>query len=208
MTNSRHWHWSAARKLAMQHMRAPKKPLARSAPQSVFMGTMRAQNLEWLERFSLDRSVQLQLLQVPCLTRRGYCQDLDFETWLNRIPLSGVAGMLWTRLILSGPSFVQDVPKPIGHDHVVLDLLPVSGELDTQGLWIPQVWAHEVLGTWLMDLRRHEGHGKAARTAPWPPPGHHSGGERCVRVVLLSVHRYQRYWRKGLEHSATVFRVP
>ena len=32
--------------------------------------------------------------------RRGYCQDFDLDEWLDRMPLSRVAGMLWTRLTL------------------------------------------------------------------------------------------------------------
>ena len=50
------------------------------------------------------------------------------------MPLSGVAGMLWTRLMLADPSFGQAVPRPIRHEHVVWEVHPVSGELDVRGL--------------------------------------------------------------------------
>ena len=36
--------------------------------------------------------------------------------------------------MLADPSFGQDVSKPIGNEHLVWDLHPASGELDTQGV--------------------------------------------------------------------------
>ena len=119
--------------------------LAWSALQSVFLRTMRTQNLEWLEGFSLDRSCQLcqarggslwhRCYKCPASEefRRGYCLDFDLDKRLKRMPLSGVQGMLWTRLMLAHPSFGQDVPKPIRHEHVVWEVHPENGELDTRG---------------------------------------------------------------------------
>ena len=53
----------------------------------------------------------------------NFFQDLNLDTWLDRMPLSGVAGAC------SG----QDVTKPIRHEHVVWELRPENGELDTRG---------------------------------------------------------------------------
>ena len=107
---------------------------------------MRTQNLEWLERFALDRSFQLCQAPVGSLWHRcckcpasaefrhGYCQDFNLDKGLHRMPLSGVAGVLWTRLMPADPPYGQDVPKPIRHEHVVVwELHSESGELDTRG---------------------------------------------------------------------------
>ena len=74
-------------------------------------------------------------LWAPCGTdvRRDYCQDFNLDTWLDRMPLPQVAGMLWTRLMLTDPSHGHHVPKPTRHDHVVWELHLENGELDTRG---------------------------------------------------------------------------
>ena len=48
---------------------------------------------------------------------RGYRQGLRPGQMARPLPLSGVASMLWTRLMLADPSNGQDVPKPIRHGH-------------------------------------------------------------------------------------------
>ena len=100
-------------KLAVQHLRTSGEHLARGALQIMFMGTMR-------RTFSLHRSFQLCQALVGSLWHRchkcaaseeftrGYCHDFHFEKWLNHMPLSGVAGMLWTRLMQADTSFGQD----------------------------------------------------------------------------------------------------
>ena len=82
---------TAPLKLAMQHLRTSGEHLARGALQSVFLGTMRTQNLEWLERFSLDRSCQLCQASEGSLWHRcdkcpasaefsrGCCQDFNLD---------------------------------------------------------------------------------------------------------------------------------
>ena len=112
---------TAALKLAMQHLRKSGEHLARRALQSVFLGTMRTQNLEWLERFSLDRSCQLRQAPVGSLwhrcykcpasakLKRGCCHDFDLDIWLNRMPV-GVAGTLCWRT--HDP--VRTFPSPSG----------------------------------------------------------------------------------------------
>ena len=57
----------------------------------------------------------------------------EFDKCLDRMPLSGVAGPLWTRLRLADLSYGQDAPKPIKHEHVVWEVHPENGELDTRG---------------------------------------------------------------------------
>ena len=113
------WHWSVAR-LSLQRSRLPCSPctrrgehLARSALQSVFMTSMRTQNLEWLERVSLDRRGRPYQAPVGTLWhrcykcpasdefRRGYCQVYDLGKWPNRMPASEAVGALWTRLMLN-----------------------------------------------------------------------------------------------------------
>ena len=95
MTESRHRLWLADRLslLAVQHLRTSGEHLARGALQSVFLGTMRTQNL--LERLSLDRSCQLCQAHVGSLwhrcykcrasteLRRGQCQDFDLKRYVE-----------------------------------------------------------------------------------------------------------------------------
>ena len=105
---------TAPLELAMQHLRTSGEHLARGPSWA------RCARKTWGERngfssgFSLDRSCQLRqaLVGARCGTdcykcpasadfRRGYCQDFDLDKWLNRVLLSGVPGMLWTRLMLA-----------------------------------------------------------------------------------------------------------
>ena len=89
----------------------------------------------------------------------------------------------WVNRLRPHP-FGQDVLHPIGHEH---DVHLTGGEFDTLSTGDgAQTWTHDAIGTrWTGPGRaeqRHEGHGKAARPAPWPPPGHPSGGECCLLV--------------------------
>ena len=86
-----------------QHLRTSGEHLARGALQSVFLGTMRTQNLEWLERISrLWARCGTDVASAPHLQNSdaAHCQNFDLDTWLDRMPLSGVAGIFWTRLML------------------------------------------------------------------------------------------------------------
>ena len=112
--------FAAPLKLALQHF-------ARNALQSVFMGTMCTQNLEPMLPALSSTSALWHRRFLCAASRRGYCQDFDLEKWLNRMPVSGVAGMLRTRITLADSSLGQDVLQPIGHEHVVWDVHPASG---------------------------------------------------------------------------------
>ena len=129
---------TAPLKLAMQHLRTSGENLARGALQSVFMGTMCTQNLEWIERFSLDRSCQL--CSVTPL------RSSDEDTVKTSISRNGSTSCR-CRGQLADLSFGQDVPQPIGHEHVG-DAHPALGELNVQRLWgrIPQVWTLKAVG--------------------------------------------------------------
>ena len=63
------------------------------------------------------------------------------------MPLTGVAGMLWTRLMLADPSYGQDVRKPTRQDHAVWEVQP---ELDTRGFGDGSLrhWRMKRPGTW------------------------------------------------------------
>ena len=178
-----------------QHLRRLGEHFARGALRSVFLGTMYTQNLEWLERFSLDCSCQLcqapagslwhRCYKCPASAefRRGYCQDFNLDKWLDRIPLSGVAGMLWNTTHAGEP--LVRPGRSQAHQ------APASRERRAPQKRfcrrLPQARAHEATCTWWMGTgcveRRYEGHGEAARPAPWPPPGHHSGRKCCLLVV-------------------------
>ena len=112
--------------------------------------------------------------------------------------------------MLADPSFGQDVPQPIGHEHVVWDVHPASGELDTQGFGDGPLWygrmkrlARGALGLAVLS-EDMQVTAKAARPAPWPSPGHHSGGERCLLVVLAARHRDGPHFLHGLQERASL----
>ena len=71
---------------------------------------------------------------------------------------------------------------------------------------LPQARAHEATGTWGLGTgcaeRRKEGHGEAARPAPWRPPEHHSGGECRFLVVLAARQCGRRRFPHGLPERA------
>ena len=53
------------------------------------------------------------------------------------------------------PSYGQDVPKPIRHEHVVWGVHPVSGELHTRGFGDGSLArAREATGTWGIETGR------------------------------------------------------
>ena len=159
--------------------------------QSVFMGTMRTQILEWLERSSLDQSCQLCQALVGSLWHRCHkCPPLrnsdeaivrtstskkgSTVCHLRELRECSGHGSRW-RTLRSDRTF----PSPtctLREENSTLRAF----QMDPSGKW-----ASEVGGAWWVALgsaeRRHECYGKAARPAPWPPPGHHSGGERCFR---------------------------
>ena len=81
---------------------------------------------------------------------------------------------------------------------------------------LPQARAYKAVGTWELGpgfaQRRCEGHGEAARPAPWHPPEHHSGGEllfcgtcgsstRRANTFYTDSLNVHRYWTKLPEYS-------
>ena len=71
VTDSRHCLWlAAASHCSTQAPHAALADIGERLAQGVFLGTMRTQNLEWLERFSMDRSCQLSLTPVGSLWHR------------------------------------------------------------------------------------------------------------------------------------------
>ena len=82
-----------------------------------------------------------------------------------------------------------------------LRLAPCERRTRRSGLWrwIPQEWAHDAVATWWMGPARN---GKAARPAPWSPPGQHPGGESRLLVVPAARERAERHLLHGLPQRA------
>ena len=124
------------------------------------------------------------------------------------VPLSGVAGMLRTRLLLAHPSFWT--ARTPAHRARASRLGPCERRARHEGLGrrFPQAGTQEAVGTRWMGTgcveRRYEGHGEAARPTPWPPPGHHSGGERSILVVLAARQCAGRHLLHGLHERAAL----
>ena len=99
--------------------------------------------------------------------------------------------------------FGQDVLQPNRHEHVVWDLHLPSGELDTQGFGDGSLsWAR------MKRLARGEWGGAVLSedvkvTAKLHGPGHHSGGERCLLVVLSAHQCAGRHFLHGYPERAT-----
>ena len=127
--------------------------MARTALQSVFLGTMRTQILELLKRFSLDRSCQLCHALVGPLWHR----DVDLEKWLNRMPLSGGCGYeagqdsCW-----STPRTARTFPSPSGTNTSSGRCIQSTASSTREVLATAPTWE---MGTGCAE-RRNEGHGK------------------------------------------------
>ena len=180
---------AATLKLAMQRLRTSGEHLALGALQ--FVSWPRCAR-RWLERF-LDRSCQLCEAPVGSLWHRCYkCPPLRS---------SDVAAVrISTSKNSSKRCHCRCLRECFGQGSCwrtlacCLGLAPCKRRARHSGLWrwIPQVWAHEAVGTWWgMKVT-------AARPAPWRPPGHHSGGERRL-LVVPALHK-----RPGVQHRMAV----
>ena len=131
--------------------------------------------------------------------RRGFCQDFDLGSWLDRMPLSEMAGMLWTRLMLADPSYRQDAPKP-------WEVHPENGELDNRGFGDGSLKHGRVkrLARWSWGLARPRSLASTKETTLAERVAflwflrHVSALGGTFHTDSLNVHRR---WTRGLEYS-------
>ena len=141
------------------------------------------------KRFSLDRSCQLCQAPVGSPWHR-YSQVLRICRVQTRL-LPGLRSGQIARphaafgsgRYAGGPLFRPGRPQAYQARVRRLGGASREGRARNERFWrrLPQARAPEGTGTWGLGTgcaeRRDEGHGEAARPAPWPPPGHHSGGK-------------------------------
>ena len=204
---------TAPLELAMQHLRTSGEHLARGALQYVFLGT--TQNLEWLDRFftgsqlpALSSAWGLAVAQMSQVLRICRVQT-RLDKWLGCMPPSGVAGMLWTRLMLADPRAAR-TSRSVPGTSTSSGSASRERRARHERFWrrLPRARAHEATGTWGLGTgcgeRRNERHGEAARPAPRPLPGHHPGGECRFLTALAARQRDGRHLLHGLPERVLV----
>ena len=95
--------------------------------------TLARSALQSLPGHDPDRRCQICQASVGSVWHRCYKCTTSAELRRGYFLDKWSSSMIWTRLMLADPSYGQDVPKPIRHEHVVWEVHPVGGELDARG---------------------------------------------------------------------------